>query len=379
MKLGRIRSPAESHRERAVIGHAGSEVLVELIQGLGVMALIAVLFGSIHRRFGESSSRSILLGVIFGIGVLVSLGDTVPFGNGVYVDARGLFLGFASAFGGPVVGAVALLLGVLGRVALGGGGALAGVIGMFIASAGGYLWYAVVSHRSPDRLTALVLLGLIVSAALASCALMPPETAFAVLSEAGPLVVAANVCGAVVLGLFLEREMSFIVRETALATESNVDPLTGLLNRRGFEQAQDRLLATVAANEEVAIVLIDIDNFKSINDRWGHGTGDRVLRAVGQVLGREVRATDAVGRIGGEEFAVLLTGSNRLLAFSTAERIRKSVAELVLSEQGEVMSVTVSLGLEFFTKETRDSAYREADVALYQAKQSGRNRTVVAA
>jgi diguanylate cyclase (GGDEF)-like protein/putative nucleotidyltransferase with HDIG domain len=150
------------------------------------------------------------------------------------------------------------------------------------------------------------------------------------------------------------------------------DSLTGLLGHRVFHEVLERVLA---AGEPFSVVLIDIDDFKQINDLHGHQAGDEALRCVAERLRQSVRACDSVFRVGGEEFCALLPGLRRDDAFVAAERLRNAVAGIVLG-----LPVTVSTGVASFPVhgEARDELLAQADAALYASKRSGKNRTTIA-
>ncbi|WP_427134669.1 GGDEF domain-containing protein [Pseudarthrobacter sp. S9] len=157
------------------------------------------------------------------------------------------------------------------------------------------------------------------------------------------------------------------------------DALTGLLNRGGYlQQAQQRLRANLDAGVETAIVMADLDRFKAINDRFGHDAGDSVIRAFSDACRSTLRAADLVGRYGGEEFAMLLTGVDAEEGVRIAQRINAALAEHSGLPDG-AGAPTASFGIV----DTRNKAaglqrlMREADRALYEAKAAGRSRAVV--
>lgn len=168
-------------------------------------------------------------------------------------------------------------------------------------------------------------------------------------------------------------------REEELRREAHTDPLTGLANRRGFEARSARYLAACEMNESAATVLmIDVDHFKSFNDTHGHDGGDVALRAVAAVLASGVRSMDVVGRLGGEEFAVLLPGADTEAGRLRAESLRRAVEELrVEVARGTSVGVTISVGVAGCAGDLAESLQR-ADQALYLAKHRGRNQVVVA-
>jgi diguanylate cyclase len=158
------------------------------------------------------------------------------------------------------------------------------------------------------------------------------------------------------------------------------DELTGLLNRRRFSELGRREFALAhRGGRRLAAVLIDIDDFKRINDHHGHAAGDEVLRAIGRTLVREVRGTDLVARWGGEEFAMLLpdTGADELLGL--CERVRSAIMALrVPVPEGAELACTASIGLtEARAGDSFDSCLDRADQAMYRAKFEGKNRVVV--
>ncbi|WP_299595207.1 diguanylate cyclase [uncultured Microbulbifer sp.] len=163
-----------------------------------------------------------------------------------------------------------------------------------------------------------------------------------------------------------------------LQRQGYTDQLTGLFNRRYFDEQFPREFALAARNgTPLALLILDLDHFKAINDRLGHARGDAALCAVGQLIRKQVRKPVLACRYGGEEFAILLPRANRIQAASVAERLVKVVAEMELED----MSLTVSIGIAACEQGNVASSLRlfeAADAALYRAKQAGRNRYEVA-
>ncbi|WLI37754.1 GGDEF domain-containing protein [Pseudomonas hefeiensis] len=160
-----------------------------------------------------------------------------------------------------------------------------------------------------------------------------------------------------------------------LRRERDFDPLTGVLNRRGFEDRVTMLMKNRCGTTSLA--LCDIDKFKSINDTYGHDVGDNVLREVGHLLRTSARKRDIVGRLGGEEFAVLLPDTDAREAHECAERLRAAIENGTPVTLDAVGPVTASFGVgSLGPKETWKGLYKRVDLLLYQAKRTGRNRTV---
>lgn len=166
-----------------------------------------------------------------------------------------------------------------------------------------------------------------------------------------------------------------------LAIERSQDPLTQILNRRGFDERAERLLTQAPRSRAAcsyALLLCDIDHFKQINDRWGHGVGDEVLRKIAWMFQTHSRAGDVVARQGGEEFVVLLKAEAPAQAMAIAQRMCDEIAAMSLPEV-EQQRITVSIGVAMLNGSSTASlhaAMQEADQHLYAAKHRGRNCVV---
>ena len=165
-----------------------------------------------------------------------------------------------------------------------------------------------------------------------------------------------------------------------LEKEARTDPLTGCANRRHFlELAEHELARARRYAEEVSVLMLDLDHFKSINDQHGHPVGDLVLQRLVQVCQATLRAEDAVGRLGGEEFAVLLPESGLKKATEVAERLCRAVAAAEVPLEGKpLLRFTASIGVATLAQEDCNigEVLGRADKALYEAKNAGRNRVV---
>lgn len=163
-----------------------------------------------------------------------------------------------------------------------------------------------------------------------------------------------------------------------LAQETILDPLTGAYNRKYFyESAQKELEHFLRYGRKFSIVFIDIDDFKKINDKYGHLTGDIVLKTLAEKLKNSVRKSDSVCRFGGEEFVLLLHGTKSENALAIAERIRQEIEkEEIKTYDGKTISITISAGIATVndTIKNINEMIDQADMAIYKAKQSGKNR-----
>jgi diguanylate cyclase (GGDEF)-like protein len=164
-------------------------------------------------------------------------------------------------------------------------------------------------------------------------------------------------------------------------TAAMIDPLTGIANRRSFlNDASDLMVRNAGATNPTAVLLMDLDHFKSINDRFGHAVGDRVLQIFAESTRETIRAADLFGRLGGEEFAVVLRNVRREDAITLAEAIHRHFVEAAAYVDGHPIGATVSIGVVISQDAMLDmpELLAQADQALYYAKERGRNRVEIA-
>ena len=160
---------------------------------------------------------------------------------------------------------------------------------------------------------------------------------------------------------------------------ASYDSLTGLLSRHAFfDNANNYASLAIREARPFSVLLIDLDHFKMINDRYGHPAGDAVLELFAHVVNSVARRSDIVGRLGGEEFAMLLPGTNAGEAREFSERLHQAIHKAVLKFNGSAIRYTVSIGLAQYDQTSEKSIedlLAHADLALYDAKQAGRNQT----
>ena len=178
---------------------------------------------------------------------------------------------------------------------------------------------------------------------------------------------------------FLEDVTARRLQEETIMHLATHDPLTELPNRRGMNEALTRALTLAEQGERSAFVLIDLDNFKAINDSVGHPAGDRFLQRIGALLKRCLRPGDTIARFGGDEFAVLLDGVNARRARGVAERLRRALAEFRFQEGTYTFAPTASMGIALIEGGEQNPTHivSIADGALHTAKEEGKNRCVV--
>ncbi len=178
----------------------------------------------------------------------------------------------------------------------------------------------------------------------------------------------------------------WVERESLYLEMSSIDGLTRLANRNSFiNRGQEEIARTrkhvSAFGNSLACIMIDLDHFKDINDTWGHHAGDEVLVATSRIMMENARQNDEVGRYGGEEFAILLPGTNLVKAKRIAERLRQKISETRVEVDGQIIEVTASFGVACYPTQGIDNMndlLKAADKALYEAKETGRNKVVLA-
>lgn len=181
-------------------------------------------------------------------------------------------------------------------------------------------------------------------------------------------------------GEIMRKLAEIVVEQFELQQIAKQDSMTGALTRRGFfAEVEKEFLRSSRYDRPSALVVIDVDHFKSINDRYGHPAGDAVLVSIANASMATMRKSDIFGRLGGEEFGLLLPETNPEEAREAAERIRRMVESTIIQVGGAEVRATVSLGVapRPGTTESVATWFSEADIALYEAKQFGRNRVAV--
>jgi diguanylate cyclase (GGDEF)-like protein len=162
-----------------------------------------------------------------------------------------------------------------------------------------------------------------------------------------------------------------------LATLSEIDPLTKLYNRRKIDEIMAQAICQASNDASLALILLDIDHFKSFNDRFGHPTGDSVICQVADILQHSARSNDSIGRWGGEEFLIVCQDTGAEQALTIAERLRCTIAE---KATGQLSGLTCSFGVTCYQEgDEETSLLKRADEALYCSKEHGRNRVTVIA
>jgi diguanylate cyclase (GGDEF)-like protein len=181
--------------------------------------------------------------------------------------------------------------------------------------------------------------------------------------------------------LWQERDItSNYRRQEELKRLSETDELTGIFNRRAFLEALEQELQSYNETQRnLSCLMIDIDHFKEINDQVGHLSGDEVITQVARICQKQIRGSDYIGRLGGEEFGIVLSNTNAIQAYDIAERIRQSIESAPCSVDGHIIHPTVSIGIAEVTSNISHvkELLVQADKAMYYSKQTGRNQVTL--
>lgn len=352
------------------------QLILSVFHGLAVMGLITIVYGRIQRSTLPRWKRHLLMGAMFGIAAAVAMMEPIRITDGVQVDMRNLFIAFSGAFLGPIGSAAALAIGCATRLAIGGTGAPLGMLSMAMAALIGLAWTLPTVRPEPMRHYHYALMGGSVAITLTLAPFLSID-GFPYMTVV-PAVACFDLFGGLIFGSLLGNERAFARRERYLHEQANRDPLTNLLNRRALETHYAALMAP-QGSDCGALLLVDLDHFKSVNDTYGHAVGDELLICVADTITRTLREGDLVARIGGEEFAVLLPDTSEHGAYVIAERLRKAIRKGARPNTAPNLLVTTSVGGACFPDgfPPLADALVAADVGLYSAKDQGRDRTVM--
>jgi diguanylate cyclase len=358
-----------------------STLLTGIIRTLGLTALVILSYSIVIRTYSKGWKKGAAVGALFALGGILSMNDPVIIAPGVFFDGRTALLAIVYPYGGIVGTIVAVVLMAGYRIWLGGAGLVPGLTSIITVAAISFAVTLIPARKIGIGVTRSVMTGLLASLSLVWITLLPHDIVATIIGFPLFAVVIANVVNVVIITDFLEREKSRLRIMRALEHEAWVDPLTKLHNRRAFDRAALRAMNdNRSKSTHCSLVMIDIDHFKAVNDRWGHDMGDVVLADVASIIRKNVRITDVVVRYGGEEIVLLLLNTPQIVANELAERVRSEIEHTDFSTDIESVNVTVSAGVaslgERYT--SMEALLKAADRALYRAKSSGRNRVEVA-
>lgn len=348
-----------------------SSLFSMLIGSLAIIIALAQIVGIVYRMCGPSHRRGqIMLAAAFCIAVLYTMTHPIIVPGVGMFDVRALIIGLGVALVSPFVGFATCLTAIAYRTYVAGPGVEAGLATIFLAFTAGYAWRILLAPRQCNQLLKAVTLGAMISLHMLALFISPSDILSALWGDLVPFFLSANMVVTMAFFLLVDRELRQIAQTSALQRASLTDPLTGLKNRRGFERAFEEIPAERDEHRGTGLLLIDVDNFKEINDQFGHAAGDNALITLTKAMSVHVRAEDSFARIGGDEFALLLPDTDRKTVCAVSQAMIRSVERH--SGSGEVP--TISIGMAWSAHGARKRSLEEAaDRALYASKARGRN------
>lgn len=314
----------------------------------------------------------VLLGVQTGIVALVLLANALHL-ESFLIDLRAIPISLAVLFGGWVSGTVAAVIFLIGRFFMVTDGVYIGFYLAVLSMIGLVLPISLLRLKLDNTRTTLLVFmtvsvinfGIVTYYALPLTVFYPVFLTYTIMAYGGG-------CASYRLLHELRRHFENVQHQQQLA---RTDALTGIANRRLLNEAMANL--NVEA-KEYALILVDIDHFKRVNDTYGHDVGDDVLRELGMLLVNESEERHLVGRFGGEEFLIIMPNAKKDEVSCLAESIREKVSTFPFETSAGTLHITVSLGACHSNDIEVDSVLKHADEALYHAKESGRNRFILA-
>ncbi|MEX0827646.1 MAG: diguanylate cyclase, partial [Haliea sp.] len=292
----------------------------------------------------------------------------------IQVDPRNLLVGCAAAIFGPVAGLITFAIAAATRYHEAAPSANVCVISLFVAGCAGLAWRQYTRNLGSKNEGHFAILGLTISLSYFSTFLLPREIWHGIFTTAIPVLIVVNVIGAMVLGGFLERHRMRSERERTLFDQASFDPLTGLMNRRAFEMEYASSVLNKGSTG-TAFIVFDLDDFKIINDTYGHCFGDEVLVAVSNILKASIRDADLSARFGGDEFVLCLRNISYNQSAEIIKRIQLAVSELGRNELEIVLKITASVGVCWREIPIQmNDAFDIADQSLYHAKADGKSQ-----
>lgn len=278
--------------------------LVFVIVSLALVIALVFALSFLDRLDITPKTRAVWIGVVAGICAFAAMMDPLVISEGVLIDGRSVFLGLAAATGGPLAALVALLFSSFTRIYLGGVGMAVGLSSMVFCALPGLVWRILDDFRCFSERWRWPIFGLILCISVPFVLMLPEPLGWQALRDGGLGQALVYLAGSSLFGLMLTREQKYNEQHHILAIDADIDPLTKALNRRGLEKRFSEHFSQVG-EASCFVGVIDVDNFKMINDRFGHDVGDLALCEVVTSLQRHIRSNDIIARIGGDEFVLI--------------------------------------------------------------------------
>ena len=351
------------------------ENVMLVVEPIALAVLVIYLYGLFSRSLHNKHVLNSVMGGMLGFAAIAAMSSPIPIADGVIVDIRNLFIGIAAAFFGFVGGVIALVLGAAMRISIGGDGVVPGVAGMVVAGSMAWLWGYAFRQRIKNENAGLFVLAIMISLQMLTGFYLPPALQVSFFIGLGPTLLLANLIGSFLLGKLIARERALIEEAKRLTDEATTDPLTKLINRKTATAAYRNLPAIEDPTQGQAMLCIDVDSFKGINDSHGHVSGDHVLVEIADRLSDSVRPADIVSRLSGDEFVIILNAVTTDQAHCIAERCRKAISGKPMAFEDRILRPSISVGAVWTQIPMSFNGFREkADNALYRSKSDGRNR-----
>lgn len=348
--------------------------IAHFVEPMGMTVILVYTYGCFSRTAPSPTQLSIGMGAVFGLAAMVAMASPLVLGDGIIIDLRNLFVGISAAFFGWRAAVITLFMTILTRLGIGGAGVMAGVTGLMIAASMGLFWAYALRPKLKSKLVSLGSLGVAISMHLLSAFVFPWDFALQLLSLHALELVVLNFAGTAVFALLIFREQSLMGETSKLLHAATTDPLTKVLNRRSVLDRYVVAQNTQKAPRGMAMVCIDLDRFKAINDDHGHLVGDRVLIEMSRRISSCLRDQDLFARMSGDEFLIVLSNVASREAHQITERCRRIVSGIPISAEGISINATISIGTVWSPQYEMFGEFRDAaDTALYTAKSAGRN------
>jgi len=345
------------------------------VEPVAMAALLVYCFGLVNRSQRNEQLQNCLMGLTFGLAAAYSLANSIETANGLIFDFRNLFIGVAAAFFSWIAGLIAVCIAAAMLAALGGEAVLIGILSMTFATALGLIWRWGLLQEGKNNFGLLAVLGVMLALPIYLAHLFSNAFQTFAVPEIAFVVAGMKIVGATLIGRLLQWEEDFTDHTQKLEYAAKMDPLTNLPNRRTLVESVADLSVKIEQPNGRAVIYLDIDHFKQVNDTHGHLVGDAVLKEFVRRIRNCLRPDDVFARIGGDEFAVVLPDIEESDARRAADRFCQAVAITPMWIDRVKIPVTVSMGV-FWTDEAIgfDGLLMSADAELYHSKSKGRNR-----
>lgn len=351
------------------------EHLLLFVEQIALALMLVYAYSAFSREALRPRTVNIAMGSIFGICAIAAMLQPIELATGIIIDIRSLLVGMAAALFGLLSGAIALAFAVATRFALGGDGAVPGAVGMVIATLAGLCWRNWVQPKTKKENLSFLILGVMISGHMAGVVLLPDTVRVMFLTQIAPILIVANLVGAFFLAKLISREQGFFDEQRQLQTAARFDPLTGLLNRTAAVEAYRDPASRSDQSLGTAMICIDVDYFKQVNDHYGHLCGDEVLVRIARRMSDCLRPQDIFARMSGDEFIIILDNLRAEDAVSIAGRCKDSISRKPMQVADQTIGVSVSIGCAWVAGRPDFETFRNAaDQALYRAKGDGRDK-----